>query len=162
MPTTNLFLDFDNTQVKGNLHNAIASNLKKKNFPKGYKFSEFIDAINNPQGIPEEVKTWLDRVIEKENIEFYDAKLLAEKVKSYKDANIQVHVLSASSFGGAINYMLEKKGLSNLFNEVITVHHGDGSQNKTEAIQTREEKAKKEGVSNDLIISIFADDSKNS
>ena len=93
----NLYLDFDKTQVKGHLHNAVIGALISNHFPvhpeppKVYKYNELLDILKDQKKeMPKEVTDWLDNIIEKQGIKFFNPELLRQKLKQYKDRGIQI------------------------------------------------------------------------
>lgn len=163
MPIIKLFLDFDNTQVNGNLHNAIIGTLKKNDYPKGYSdFWNVIETINTKKELPKEITDWLDQLIEKNNIRFFDAQLLENKIAEYVGIEIQAYTLTASGVPGAIQYMYNKEGLGGLMDAIIPVPLSNSANNKAEVIKETEDYGlliNKTMGDNEPIISIFADDS---
>ncbi len=162
MIEANLFLDYDNTQIAGHLHNAVFRALKRGDLPRGYRNSnDVINVINENEELPKEVGKWLDVQIKKNGIVFFDLELLAEKVKEYRRLEVDTYVLTASRVPGAISHMYKKEGLGELFPKmrIITVPIEDADIHKADVIDELERR-KESTSTEDVTVSIFIDDSK--
>ena len=160
-----LHLDFDLTQIKGHLHNAVMKALYRENYPdhpsppKVYTLMEVLGILNDStKEMPEQVKAWLDRIIEIEKIHFFDSELLGQKLTEYKDIGIHINVLTASNVSGAIKYMYEKHNLYHLIDRLTSVSTENPDEKKALHIQEREDSVLKKDK-NASIASIFVDDS---
>ena len=160
-----LHLDFDLTQIKGHLHNAVMKALYRENYPdhpsppKVYTLMEVLGILNDStKEMPEQVKAWLDRIIEIEKIHFFDSELLGQKLTEYKDIGIHINVLTASNVSGAIEYMYEKHNLYHLIDRLTSVSTENPDEKKALHIQEREDSVLKKDK-NASIASIFVDDS---
>ncbi|BFO68491.1 hypothetical protein [Chryseobacterium sp. KCF3-3] len=129
---TNVFLDFDNTQFDGHLHNAIMKytnkyqdndlpGLSKDQLMKelmgkdpltlSSKYAVQVALINAKNAAKEEAeKTGKPE----KTFNFFDAKGLNEFVKKSKNQGVDVVVLTASLFPGAIKAVYETRGLTEL------------------------------------------------
>ncbi|MCX2681932.1 hypothetical protein OOZ15_18415 [Galbibacter sp. EGI 63066] len=158
MAVTNLFIDFDHTQVNGHIHNAITRALNTGDLPQGFDREEVIEALNSNLELTEGVGRWVDKQIAKNNIEFFDSKLLAEKVKEYSDMGVNTFTLTASGVSSAIRRMYRNAGLGALSESIVPVSHDNVPLNKANLIRESEIANKMAG--NQDVVSIFVDDSK--
>ncbi|MCP1299659.1 hypothetical protein NK356_10810 [Chryseobacterium sp. S0630] len=180
---TNVFLDFDNTQFDGHLHNAIMKytnkyqdndlpGLTKDQLMKelmgkdpltlSSKYAVQVALINAKNAAKEEAEK---AGKPEKTFNFFDAKGLNEFVKKSKNQGVDVVVLTASLFPGAIKAVYETRGLTDLNNvpmiavpiskdRIVMAKSKDAEIKKYEKAQ----KSSIEGLS--TVHNIFVDDSK--
>ncbi|MDR4951018.1 hypothetical protein REB14_02330 [Chryseobacterium sp. ES2] len=186
---TNVFLDFDNTQFDGHLHNAVMKytnkyqdndlpGLTKDQLMKelmgkdpltpGSRYAVQVALINAKNDAKEEAekskKAGKPEKSEK-TFNFFDAKGLNEFVRKSKNQGVDVVVLTASLFPGAIKAVYETRGLTDLKDipmiavpiskdKIVMAKSKDAEIKKYEKAQ----KSRSKGLS--TVHNIFVDDSK--
>ncbi|WP_426479207.1 hypothetical protein ACP3T3_07075 [Chryseobacterium sp. CBSDS_008] len=170
---TNVFLDFNNTQFDGHLHNSVMSFIEeyKDNNIAGLAKDQLMRELMAKDPLTPESKLAVQQALmdskKKSNktFDFFDAKGLNEFVKKSKDQYVDVIVLTASSFPNAIKAVYELKGLTHLKDiSMISVPIQYGvavmAESKSAEIQQyeREQRLRIKGL--DTVHNIFVDDTK--
>ena len=156
--TLNVGIDFDHTLVNNNLHNAIVRELKKKNFPPGTTNSHEAKSAINSDNMSRDVKQWLDEVIKRNKIDFFNKETLQELLQNFRELDCEPFILTASSFPGAVKYMIKQIGQTDLANNVHSVPTLNASANKADYLSRLEIDAYDKGATS--VATIFIDDSK--
>lgn len=180
---TNVFLDFDNTQFDGHLHNSMnsfISNYSNNDIPglsKKQLMKELMGTGPLSEGSKQavqdalELSLTLDRGRAKGNpkhkahtFEFFDAKGLNEFVGKSKNQSVDVVVLTASMYPNAIKAVYEMNGLTHLKDiSIISVpitNRAQMAQDKNTEIQKYEENQRLRNKELHTVHNIFVDDSK--
>ncbi|QBA19770.1 hypothetical protein EU348_00770 [Chryseobacterium indologenes] len=192
---TNVFLDFDNTQFDGHLHNTMMRYTNKyqdndiPGLTKGQLMDELMgkapitpsskwavqtalmNARNDAKETNEKLKAEGKPAKPEHTFDFFEGQSLNKLVKERKEQGVDVAILTASMFPGAIKAINEIKGLTQL-NDIpmIVVPIASGgtvkenklkmAQDKNKEIQKyeRAQRASIEGLID--VKNIFVDDSK--
>lgn len=180
---TNVFLDFDNTQFDGHLHNSMnsfISNYSNNDIPglsKKQLMKELMGTGPLSEGSKQavqdalELSLTLDRGRAKGNpkhkahtFEFFDGKGLNEFVGKSKNQGVDVVVLTASMYPNAIKAVYEMNGLTHLKDiSIISVpitNRAQMAQDKNTEIQKYEENQRLRNKELHTVHNIFVDDSK--
>ncbi|MEJ5049354.1 hypothetical protein WH221_05910 [Chryseobacterium culicis] len=173
---TNVFLDFGNTQFDGHLHNIVSKfrNGYKDNTIPGLAKDQLMRELTGKDPLTPESKWAVQQALmeakqksEKSDktFDFFDAKGLNEFVKKSKAQEVDVIVLTASSFPNAIRAIYEIKGLTQLKDiSMISVPiHSNRTvmaESKNTEIQRYEKEQKSRIKGLDTVHNIFVDDTK--
>lgn len=181
---TNVFLDFDNTQFDGHLHNSMnsfISNYSNNDIPgltKKQLMKELMGTGPISEGSKQAVQDALefslavDRGRAKGNpkhkahtFDFFDAKGLNEFAAKSKGQGVDVVVLTASMYPNAIKAVYEMNGLTHLKDiSIISVPINSNrtimAQDKNTEIQKYEENQRLKNKELHTVHNIFVDDSK--
>lgn len=176
MPTiTNVFLDFDNTQFDGHLHNILSNYVKqyKDNEINGLSAerlkAEFTGErpISSYSEIAIEMGIYLYKTdaklnMQKKKLDFFDAKKLNEVVGVLKREGVNVMVVTSSDYPNAINTLYKIKNLGNL-QDIRIIKCSvtpDIQQRAKDKIEKIAEIEKEFSIEEDRVINFFVDDSE--
>jgi hypothetical protein len=181
---TNVFLDFDNTQFDGHLHNSLAQFIRQyeDNDINGLTRKQLERELMNIGPLSEgskqavkdalELSLTMDRGRAKGNpkhkahsFEFFDGKGLNEFVGKSKGQGVDVVVLTASMYPNAIKAVYAMSGLTELKDiSIISVPINSDrikmAQDKNTEIQKYEENQRVRNQDLHTVHNIFVDDSK--
>lgn len=181
---TNVFLDFDNTQFDGHLHNSMnsfISNYSNNDIPgltKKQLMKELMGTGPLSEGSKQAVQDALELslVLDKgrakgnpkhkaHTFDFFDGKGLNEFAAKSKGQGVDVVVLTASMYPNAIKAVYEMNGLTHLNDiSIISVPINSNrtimAQDKNTEIQKYEENQRLKNRDLHTVHNIFVDDSK--